>query len=104
MTVHRGRWSLEDRLVQGLRELPFDVPPGTASVTVELSHEGGVIDLGCHGPNGFRGWSGGARSRYTISADWATLDTCQVNSNRAYGTSGSGFTAYRPMASRMRSR
>ncbi|NEA24952.1 CehA/McbA family metallohydrolase [Actinomadura bangladeshensis] len=72
MAVHRGRWSLEDRLDQGLRELPFDVPPGTASVTVELSHEGGVIDLGCHGPCGFRGWSGGARSQYTVSAGWAT--------------------------------
>ena len=72
MTVHRGRWSLEDRLEQGLRQLPFDVPPGTASVTVELAHTGGVIDLGCHGPDGFRGWSGGARSRYTVSAEWAT--------------------------------
>ncbi|TDC53654.1 PHP domain-containing protein [Actinomadura sp. KC345] len=72
MTVHRGRWSLEDRLEQGLRELPFEVPPGTASATVELSYEGGVIDLGCHGPHGFRGWSGGARSHYTVGADWAT--------------------------------
>lgn len=72
MTVHRGRWSLEDRLEQGLRELPFDVPPGTASVTVELAYDGGVIDLGCHGADGFRGWSGGARSRYTVSAEWAT--------------------------------
>ncbi|GGT84471.1 CehA/McbA family metallohydrolase [Actinomadura citrea] len=72
MTVHSGRWSLEDRLEQGLRELPFEVPRGTASVTVELSFEGGVIDLGCHGPDGFRGWSGGARRRFTIGADWAT--------------------------------
>ncbi|MFB4309648.1 CehA/McbA family metallohydrolase [Actinomadura sp. GTD37] len=72
MTAHRGRWSLEDRLEQGLRELPFDVPPGTASVMVELSYEGGVIDLGCHGADGFRGWSGGARGQYTVSADWAT--------------------------------
>lgn len=72
MTVHGGRWSLEDRLEQGLRELPFEVPPGTASVTVELSSDGGVIDLGCHGPDGFRGWSGGARRRFTIGADWAT--------------------------------
>ncbi|WP_433226035.1 hypothetical protein [Actinomadura formosensis] len=72
MTVHRGRWSLEDRLERGLRELPFDVPPGTASVTVELSYAEGVIDLGCHGPGGFRGWSGGARSQYVISAVRAT--------------------------------
>ncbi len=72
MVVHRGRWSLEDRLERGLRELPFDVPAGTASVTVELSFDGGVIDLGCHGPGGFRGWSGGARRAYTVAADWAT--------------------------------
>ncbi|QXJ20190.1 CehA/McbA family metallohydrolase [Actinomadura graeca] len=72
MTSHSGRWTLEDRLEQGLRELPFDVPPGTASITVELSHEGGVIDLGCHGPSGFRGWSGGARRAFTVAADWAT--------------------------------
>ncbi|NDU76464.1 PHP domain-containing protein [Actinomadura sp. DSM 109109] len=72
MTVHSGRWTLEDRLEQGLRELPFEVPRGTASVTVELSFEGGVIDLGCHGPDGFRGWSGGARRRFTIGAGWAT--------------------------------
>ncbi|QKG20197.1 CehA/McbA family metallohydrolase [Actinomadura verrucosospora] len=72
MTVHRGRWTLEDRLEQGLRELPFDVPAGTAAVTVELSFDGGVIDLGCGGPGGFRGWSGGARRTYTVAADWAT--------------------------------
>ncbi|MUN39427.1 CehA/McbA family metallohydrolase [Actinomadura litoris] len=72
MTAHSGRWSLEDRLERGLRELPFEVPPGTASLTVELSFEGGVIDLGCHGPDGFRGWSGGARRRYTVTPDWAT--------------------------------
>ncbi|GAA2275238.1 hypothetical protein GCM10010402_34510 [Actinomadura luteofluorescens] len=72
MTVHGGRWSLEDRLEQGLRELPFELPQGTASITVELSFDGGVIDLGCHGPCGFRGWSGGARRRFTIGADWAT--------------------------------
>ncbi|MES9541817.1 CehA/McbA family metallohydrolase [Actinomadura sp. NPDC000600] len=72
MTVHSGRWTLEDRLEQGLRELPFEVPPGTASVTVGLSFDGGVIDLGCHGPDGFRGWSGGARRRFTIAADRAT--------------------------------
>ncbi|WP_242889796.1 CehA/McbA family metallohydrolase [Actinomadura litoris] len=72
MTVHSGRWSLEDRLERGLRELPFEVPPGTASLTVELAFDGGVIDLGCHGPDGFRGWSGGARRRYTVTPDWAT--------------------------------
>ncbi|MFI0350903.1 CehA/McbA family metallohydrolase [Actinomadura sp. 9N407] len=70
--VHRGRWTLEDRVSAPLRELPVEVPPGCAALTVELSHEGGVLDLGCHGPHGFRGWSGGARRRYTITAEHAT--------------------------------
>lgn len=71
-TVHRGRWTLEDRVVAPLRELPVEVPPGCGSLTVELSYEGGVLDLGCHGPAGFRGWSGGARRAFTIAPDWAT--------------------------------
>ncbi|MCP9965131.1 CehA/McbA family metallohydrolase [Actinomadura madurae] len=56
----------------GAARTPFRRPPGTASVTVDLSHDGGVIDLGCHGPDGFRGWSGGARRRFTVGAEWAT--------------------------------
>ncbi|MEV6108481.1 CehA/McbA family metallohydrolase [Streptomyces sp. NPDC051940] len=74
VTVHRGRWSLQDRLDAMLRELPFEVPPGTAAVTVELSYDRGqgVLDLGCLGAAGFRGWSGGARDTYTVAADWAT--------------------------------
>ncbi|MEU6038383.1 CehA/McbA family metallohydrolase [Actinomadura sp. NPDC047616] len=68
----RGRWTLEDRLEAALRELPVEVPPGTASLTVTLAYEGGVIDLGCHGPAGFRGWSGGARREFVIGPDRAT--------------------------------
>ncbi|WP_433337889.1 CehA/McbA family metallohydrolase [Spirillospora sp. CA-294931] len=71
-TVHRGRWTMEDRVERRLRELPVEVPAGTAALTVRLSFEGGVIDLGCGGPGGFRGWSGGARDEYTISARWST--------------------------------
>lgn len=70
----RGHWSLEDRLELTLREVPFEVPAGTAAVTVRLSYDRsqGVLDLGCGSPDGFRGWSGGARDEYTITADWAT--------------------------------
>ncbi|MEV0617843.1 CehA/McbA family metallohydrolase [Nonomuraea sp. NPDC050404] len=70
----RGRWSLDDRLEQILREVPFEVPAGSAAVTVRLSYDRsqGVIDLGCASPEGFRGWSGGARDEYTIARDWAT--------------------------------
>jgi hypothetical protein len=70
----RGHWSLADRLESSLRELPFEVPAGTESVTVRLGYDRsqGVIDLGCGSPEGFRGWSGGARDEYTISRHWAT--------------------------------
>nr|WP_055507315.1 CehA/McbA family metallohydrolase [Nonomuraea pusilla] len=70
----RGHWSLDDRLERTLREVPFEVPAGTRAVTVRLGHDRsrGVIDLGCASPAGFRGWSGGARDEYTITARWAT--------------------------------
>ncbi|MFI6500809.1 CehA/McbA family metallohydrolase [Nonomuraea typhae] len=70
----RGHWSLDDRLERMLREVPFEVPAGARSVTVRLAYDRslGVIDLGCASPSGFRGWSGGARDEYTITADWAT--------------------------------
>jgi hypothetical protein len=55
-------------------ELPFEVAPGTPSVEVRLGVDRarGVVDLGCAAPHGFRGWSGGARSRFVITADDAT--------------------------------
>ncbi|SEG53900.1 hypothetical protein SAMN05444920_10350 [Nonomuraea solani] len=70
----KGRWTLDDRLERILREVPFEVPAGTAAVTVRLSYDRsqGVIDLGCGSPDGFRGWSGGARDEYTITPSWAT--------------------------------
>ncbi|MFC9064815.1 CehA/McbA family metallohydrolase [Streptomyces harbinensis] len=73
--VHRGRWSPEDRLAEEVRRLPFEVPRGVAGVRVELAYDrdgGGVLDLGCWGPGGFRGWSGGARESFTVAEDWAT--------------------------------
>jgi hypothetical protein len=72
--VISGCWSLDDRLELMLREVPFEVPPGSAAVTVRLSYDRarGVLDLGCASPRGFRGWSGGARETYTITDDWAT--------------------------------
>jgi hypothetical protein len=65
---------MADRADGIMRSLPVDVAPGTAALTVELRYPSqlGVLDLGCEGPNGFRGWSGGARTRFTLSAGWAT--------------------------------
>ncbi|GII78150.1 hypothetical protein Sru01_31320 [Sphaerisporangium rufum] len=69
-----GRWSLDQRLERQVHAVPVELPAGTRAFTVELSYdrEAGVLDLGCEGPAGYRGWSGGARSRYTIAPDWAT--------------------------------
>jgi predicted metal-dependent phosphoesterase TrpH len=68
--------------------VPFDVPPGVRRISVSTSHDRfslcglarNVLDLGIFGPgghdvgeaNGFRGWSGGARESFTLSATDAT--------------------------------
>ncbi|MFC6083799.1 CehA/McbA family metallohydrolase [Sphaerisporangium aureirubrum] len=70
----RGRWTIEDRLARQVHEVAVEPPAGTRALTVELSYDraAGVLDLGCAGPGGFRGWSGGARAAYTIAPGWAT--------------------------------
>jgi PHP domain-containing protein len=73
--VHRGRWTRADRAHDCWPLLPFEVNSRCRSVTVELDYDsssGAVIDLGCAGPAGWRGWSGAARRRYVITADAAT--------------------------------
>ena len=58
------------------RLLPFEVPPGVSRITVEFSYTGReqhtTLDLGIDDPAGFRGWSGGSKSSFTISATDAT--------------------------------
>ena len=58
-----GRWTLEDRFASPWHYLPVEVPAGTAGLRVELDYDraGAILDLGCLGPDGFRGWSGSAR-------------------------------------------
>lgn len=57
-------------------ELPFAVPSGTGRLIVVFRHDGGevrtTIDLGLRDPERFRGWSGGARDRFTIASTDAT--------------------------------
>ncbi len=74
LTEHAGTWTLEDRFASAYQYLPVEVPPGTAALRVGLEYDraGAVIDLGCLGPAGFRGWSGGAREWFVIAADAAT--------------------------------
>jgi hypothetical protein len=64
------------------REVPFDVPKGTSRITIDMDYTGReehtTIDLGLLGPgsfeaqDGFRGWSGGTKRRFTVSATDAT--------------------------------
>src|SRR5882757_9387796 len=73
-TRHSGTWTLEDRFASPWHYLPVEVPPGARAVRVELEYDrsSGVLDLGCAGPAGFRGWSGGARRSFVITAEDAT--------------------------------
>jgi hypothetical protein len=64
------------------RSVPFDVPAGVNRVTVQFDYTGHTehttIDLGLMGPggmrgqDGFRGWSGGSKQLFTVSATDAT--------------------------------
>lgn len=60
----------------GYRDLPFKVPAGVKRVTVSFSHTGAeqktVIDLGLFDNERFRGWSGGDKTTFTLSATDAT--------------------------------
>jgi hypothetical protein len=74
LTEHKGTWTLEDRFSSRWQYLPVEVSPGTAALRVKLEYEraGAVLDLGCLGPSGFRGWSGGSREEFVVAADAAT--------------------------------
>jgi hypothetical protein len=62
--------------------VPFDVPDGVREIEVAYRYDrpevppgvrGNALDIGVFGPAGqFRGWSGGARDRFVISAKDAT--------------------------------
>ncbi len=58
------------------KELGFDVPAGVERLTVTFSYTGreerATIDLGLFDPDRFRGWSGGDKARFTLSAIDAT--------------------------------
>ena len=72
---------LDGRDNQTYKLVPFDVPAGVDRITVDFAYTGRdqktTIDLGMLGPGGFRnnafrGWSGGNKSRFTVSATDAT--------------------------------
>ncbi|MGH3304610.1 MAG: CehA/McbA family metallohydrolase [Streptosporangiaceae bacterium] len=74
VTRHTGHWTLTDRFASPWHYLPFEVPPGACALRAELEYErsGAVLDLGCLGAAGFRGWSGGARRSFVITSATAT--------------------------------
>lgn len=72
-----------DRETGRYQYVPFDIPPGATSVSVEYQYDrangANVIDLGLFEPGpltlgtaSFRGWSGGERSRVTLTPVSAT--------------------------------
>ena len=81
----RGRFSFG---IDQWAYVPFDVPAGTQRIDVSTLHDQfsllgighNVLDLGIFGPaghergnaKGFRGWSGGARAGFMLSAVNAT--------------------------------
>jgi len=73
-TVHTGTWTPDDLFASPWHYLPVEVAPGTSALRVEFEYErdGALLDLGCLGPSGFRGWSGGARRSFEITAESAT--------------------------------
>src|SRR5215475_9878301 len=73
-TRHAGLWTIEDQCESAWHYLPFEVARGACAVRVELNYDfsAAILDLGCLGPEGFRGWSGSARQSFVISPDWAT--------------------------------
>ncbi|QNE20325.1 histidinol phosphatase [Kribbella qitaiheensis] len=75
VTSYRQRWTLDDRASSVWHSLPVDIPPGCDGLSVTLTVpnvEGAVIDLGCEGASGWRGWSGGARQSFAITPTAAT--------------------------------
>ncbi|MFD7307837.1 CehA/McbA family metallohydrolase [Promicromonospora sp. NPDC059942] len=68
----RLRLSVDDQIEHRYLEVPFEIPPGrdvdALEVTLSYDRDAAVIDLGCRDPKRWRGWSGGARSRFAIDA------------------------------------
>ena len=79
MTILRRttvRLTQADQAANRYPAFPFEVPPDARSigVSMEVDRADGraCIDLGLLGPDGLRGWSGGARTSYVVERDDAT--------------------------------
>lgn len=72
--VRTLRLGLADLLADPYPAVPFTVGAGAESLEVRLRYDraAATVDLGCEGPAGWRGWSGGARESFVIRPDAAT--------------------------------
>lgn len=72
--TRRLHFRSEDREQAYYRYLGFEVKPQAeaVSVAIEYDRNSAVIDVGLFGPEGFRGWSGGARDSFCVTRSWAT--------------------------------
>ena len=76
MGLRRERLELtiDDQIGHRYYPVEFEITAADQSLEVVVSYDPsqGVVDLGCEGPGGWRGWSGGARRRFVIASDGAT--------------------------------
>src|SRR5699024_12657254 len=73
MRYHR-RLTIYDQIRYRYLHVPFDVPPGTSTLSVRLrvADAEDVVDLGCVAPRRWCGWAGAARSEFVIGHERAT--------------------------------
>ena len=65
--------TLDDQAADRYPELGFELGAAdSVEVTLDYDRGAAVIDLGCTGPQGWVGWSGGARDSYVIEHESAT--------------------------------
>ncbi|WP_454856089.1 CehA/McbA family metallohydrolase [Promicromonospora soli] len=90
----RLRLSVDDQIENRYLEVPFELPAGGASaleVTLAYDRDAAVIDLGCRDPERWRGWSGGARSRFAITQGSAAAPGPAAQSPLAVGLATPGY-------------
>lgn len=76
--VERRFFDLERQAEERYPRIELELPPRCESFEVRLRYDRarGVIDLGCEGPAGWRGWSGGARDGFVLGREDATPGYC----------------------------
>src|ERR1700749_4007001 len=71
---YSGTFTVDDRIAAPMRYLPVEVPAGTSALRGTVSFPGAAgtaVDLGGFAPDGFGGWSGGARESFAVGQQGA---------------------------------